>query len=134
MLMCWKCTAENMDTCYEKGEIETCDSSADSCGLEERRWGGILVGVELGCKTRQNCHSDISANFIATTNQCRPTETGSLFEKNLYQRSIFGQNCILKNWKLLNSLCFRRSNSICQKSVLGYLFNSLALFFNLSRP
>lgn len=76
VLMCWKCTAENMDTCYEKGEIETCDSSADSCGLEERRWGGILVGVELGCKTRQKCHSDISANFIATTNQCRPTETG----------------------------------------------------------
>ena len=80
--MCWKCTAENMDTCYEKGEIETCDSSADSCGLEERRWGGILVGVELGCKTRQKCHSDISANFIATTNQCRPTETGTYKKLN----------------------------------------------------
>ena len=51
----------------------------ESCGLEERRWEGILVGVELGCKSSIQCHSDISTNFIAATNQCRPTESGKLF-------------------------------------------------------
>ena len=24
-LLCWKCKAENMENCYEKGEIEICD-------------------------------------------------------------------------------------------------------------
>lgn len=51
----------------------------ESCGLEERRWEGILVGVELGCKSSIQCHSDISTNFIAATNQCRPTDSGKLF-------------------------------------------------------
>jgi len=75
-LLCWKCKAENMENCYEKGEIEICDGRLESCGLEERRWEGILVGVELGCKSSLQCHSDISTNFIAATNQCRPTESG----------------------------------------------------------
>lgn len=75
-LMCWKCKAENMEQCVEKGEIEICDAIQDSCGLEERRWSGILVGLELGCKSKNQCHFDISNNFIADTNQCRPTELG----------------------------------------------------------
>lgn len=54
-------------------------SIQESCGLEERRWEGILVGVELGCKSSIQCHSDISTNFIAATNQCRPTESGKSF-------------------------------------------------------
>lgn len=75
-LMCWACKAENMEQCIEKGEIEICDVVEDSCGLEERRWSGILVGLELGCKSRKQCHYDITDNFIIDTNQCSPTELG----------------------------------------------------------
>ena len=48
----------------------------DSCGLEERRWAGILVGLRLGCKSKTQCHQDISENFVLDTNQCRPTDKG----------------------------------------------------------
>lgn len=76
-LMCWRCNADNMEQCLEKGEIDICDSIEDSCGLEERRWSGILVGLKLGCKSRLQCSYDIKNNFVADpNNQCRPTEFG----------------------------------------------------------
>lgn len=76
-LMCWSCSAENMDQCIEKGEVEICDNTEDSCGLEERRWTGILVGLRLGCKSKAQCHQDISDNFVLeSANQCRPTDKG----------------------------------------------------------
>jgi len=75
-LMCWSCKADNMEQCIEKGEVEICDTLEDSCGLEERRWSGILVGLILGCKSASQCHYDINNNFIAEDDQCRPTEQG----------------------------------------------------------
>ena len=45
--------------------------------MEERRWTGILVGLRLGCKSKAQCHQDISDNFVLeSANQCRPTDKG----------------------------------------------------------
>ena len=40
-LMCWSCTAENMEQCVEKGEVEICDHS-------EVRSNGILFVLVFG--------------------------------------------------------------------------------------
>lgn len=94
-LMCWNCHAENMEQCIEKGELSLCPNENDSCGLEERRWAGILVGLELGCKAHEDCVDDINKNFILETNQCQPTEMG-----HSICRQCCGTDLCNRGWKI----------------------------------
>merc|ERR1712210_363574 len=59
---CTTCIADNYDNCIGNAMLVDCKVNEESCQLIERRRGGIVEFVEMGCKALRACENDKKDN------------------------------------------------------------------------
>merc|ERR1711893_383371 len=59
---CTTCIADNYDDCVGNATVVDCLANEESCHLIERRRGGVVEFVEMGCKALQACENDEKDN------------------------------------------------------------------------
>merc|ERR1712035_186471 len=59
---CTTCIADNYEDCVGNATVVDCLANEESCHLIERRRGGVVEFVEMGCKALQACENDKKDN------------------------------------------------------------------------